>query len=216
MKRAFLFGILVFFGLIVSCNSNDNSFDIKAIQSFNSWAQSNIDGKYRIGSVLYDTVGTPFDYIYKGYMLNQTVGSSGKTEADNNIASNLIMQYAFNDSTYLTKEIIIATINIYLKESDTAFYIGMRGDSICTEPKPYIYEALKETHLKGEQKIYEAVQEVKTNLDSYVNSNSINRLNNNDFEKDFYVFWIGLPGYKETIQALSNSKDLRIDESKKW
>lgn len=202
MKKKTLFFVTVLFGLLISCSTNDNSIETKIKRSFNSWAKTNIEGKYKIVSILYDTIGTPFDYIYKGFILNQTVGSSGKTDSEGDIASNLIMLDAISDSTYLTKDIIIAEIDLQLKESDIVYYIGIRGDSICSAPKQFAYEALKETHREGEQKMYEAIREIKSNIDSYLNSNSIPCLNDNDSENDFYDFWKKLPGYKETMQAL--------------
>lgn len=188
--------------LFSSCGESDGGIDSNVKHSFKIWAKGNIDGRYKITSIKYDTVGVPFDYIYKGYMLNQTVGSSGKSESEGNIASQLISLYGVLDSTYLTTDIIVAKINVKLKENDKMFYIGMRGDSVCTMPKQHAYEALTETHNEGEQKMYEAVREINTNLNSYAKSNLNIHINENESDDEFYTFWINLPGYEETMKAI--------------
>ena len=203
MKRNALFGILAIIAILTSCISKEKANDeMKIYQIFNSWAKINVQGKYIIKSVVFDTVGTPLDYMYKGYMLNQTVGSSGKTDSEYNIALNQIMLDCVIDSTFMTKEIIVAKITIDLNDKNKSYYLGMRGDSVCTTPKCNAYEALKETHHEGEQRMYEAVREIKTNLNTYVNSQSYIHINNNDSEKAFYDFWIKLPGYAESMRAI--------------
>lgn len=204
MKRYFLFGTVVAIVLLLSCGNSGNTIDSNIKQSFKTWAKVNIDSKYKVSSIVYDTVGTPFDYIYNGYMLNQTVGSSGKSDSEGDIASNLIMLEGILDSTYMTTNIIVAKVNVNLKDSDISYYIGIRGDSICTTPKQYAYEALIATHHEGEQKMYEAIREIETNLNSYVNTNLNIHLSENESEDDFYTFWVNLPRYEETMKSIGN------------
>ena len=105
------------------------------------------------------------------------------------------------DSTILTRNIHIAKINVKVHDTPQTFYIGMRGDSICTSPQERAYEALGKTHSEGEQRLYDACFEIYTNLDKVARSNG--GVGRNIGKGDFYDFWIALPSYEE---ALSQSK----------
>ena len=207
MKKIILILTLpIILTMSTSCDSvNKKSFDTNTLegrikQDFSIWAKDNVTENYQIQSISYGKSKTPLDYLYIGTMLNETVGSSGKSIRDVETGSALIMLYNTQDNTYLTKPIRIAKINIVFKDKKHNYYVGLRGDSICTEPKLHEYEALAKTHNEGEQYIYDACCDISKEMFSYASSLQAipNKIMNS---KEYYDFWIGLPTYEETLQA---------------
>lgn len=196
---------IVFF--VASCSNNDvTTTDGKIKIVFKEWAKDNLTSKYRIQSISYDTVGCPMDFIFSATMLGQTIGSSGHADSEINIGGGLIMLDCYLDSTLLTRNIHIAKINVKVHDTIQTFYIGMRGDSICTSPQERGYEALSKTHSNGEQRLYDACFEIYTNLDKIAKSNG--GAGRNIGKEDFYDFWIALPSYEETMSQTRYSSVL--------
>lgn len=195
--RSFLWIITIVF-FVASCSYNDvTTTDGKIKIVFKEWAKDNLTSKYRIQSISYDTVGCPMDFMFSATMLGQTIGSSGHADSEINIGGGLIMLDCYLDSTLLTRNIHIAKIKVKVHDTIQTFYIGMRGDSICTSPQERGYEALGKTHSNGEQRIYDACFEIYTNLDKIAKSNGgAGRIIG---KEDFYDFWIALPSYEETM-----------------
>ena len=202
-----LLALPVILAIAASCDRvNNKSFDTNTLegrikQNFSVWAKENISEKYKIQSISYGKSKTPLDYLYIGTMLNETVGSSGKSIRDVETGSSLIMLINTHDNTYLTKPIHVAKINIVIKDKKHNYYVGLRGDSICTEPKLHEYEALTKTHNEGEQYIYDACREISKDMFSY--ASSLQAIPNKTMNsKEYYDFWIGLPTYEETMKAI--------------
>lgn len=184
--------------IVASCsNIDDKSTDGKVKKVFDEWSKENMSTKASVKSVSYDTVGCPMDFIFSATMLGQTVGSSGHTESEINIGANLICLDCILDSSLLTTNILIAKLEVKTKDSTCSFYLGIRGDSICTSPQKYGYEALIKTHKKGEQRLYDACYEIYCNLNDYaIEKNGMGR---NTSKEDYYNFWVSLPSYEETL-----------------
>ena len=79
--------------------------------------------------------------------------------------------------------------------------MGLRGDSICTEPKPHRYEALTTTHKGGEQYIYDACRDISNAMLLYASALGANSGKNMNSDEEYYDFWMGLPTYEETLRA---------------
>ena len=209
-KTILLFALPVALAILVSCDGlNKNSFDINTLdgrikQKFSVWAKENVSRKYQIQSISYGKSKTPMDYIYIGTMLSETVGSSGKSTREVETGSSLIMLDNVLDSTYLTTPIRVAKINIIFKEKTYNYYMGLRGDSICTEPKLYRYEALITTHKSGEQYIYDACRDISKAMLLYASSFGATSNKNMNSNEEYYDFWMGLPTYKETMRNIGN------------
>ena len=151
------------------------------------------------------------DFMFNATMLSQTVGSSGHSESEINIGAGLIGLDCILDSTLLTTDIIIAKIKATIKDSLCIYYIGMRGDSICTSPQEYGYEALIKTHTKGEQRLYDACYEIYCNLNDYAINKTGTRMGRNISKEDYYYFWKSLPSFEESMEqagynSILNSK----------
>lgn len=182
----------------ISCGNNvDSSIDGNVKRAFNTWAKDNLSTKYRIQSIVYDTVGCPMDFMFSATMLGQTIGSSGHSDSEINIGGGLIMLDCYLDSTLLTKNIHIAEISLLVHDTIETFYVGMRGDSICTSPQKHGYEALFRTHSKGEQRLYDACYEIYCNLNDYAVETTGRRRGTS--KEDYYEFWISLPSYEEAL-----------------
>lgn len=145
-------------------------------------------------------------FMFSATMLGQTIGSSGHADSEINIGGGLIMLDCYLDSTLLTRNIHVAKINVKLHDTIQSFYIGMRGDSICTSPQERGYEALVKTHSNGEQRLYDACFEIYTNLDKIAKRNG--GAGRNIGKEDFYDFWIALPSYEETLSQTGYSSVL--------
>lgn len=193
-----------------SCDKiDDTTTDGKVKKAFTDWSKNNLPTKINVESVSYDTVGCPMDYMYNATVLGQTVGGSGHTESEINIGIGLISSDCNLDSSLLTTDIIISKINCHIKDSICTYYIGMRGDSICTSPQEHIYEALIKTHKEGEQRIYDACYEIFCNLNDFVAIIKGGEISST--KKDYYEFWVYLPSYEEameqtTYNSILNSK----------
>ena len=206
-KRILIFALPIILAISVSCdNMNNNSFDTNTLEGrikndFSVWAKDNVSEKYQIQSISYGKSKTPLDYLYNGTMLSETVGSSGKTTRDVETGSSLIMLENVIDSTYLTTPIRVAKINIVSKEKTYNYYIGLRGDSIYSEPKLNRYEALTTTHKIGEQYIFDACRDISKAMLLYASSLGATSSKNMNSDEEYYDFWMGLPTYEETIRA---------------
>lgn len=206
-KRILIFALPIILAISASCdNMNNNSFDTNTLegrikQNFSVWAKENIGEKYQIQSISYDKSKTPLDYIYIGTMLCESVGSSGKTTHEIETGSSLIMLDNVIDSTYLITPIRVASVNILLKEKAYNYYVGLRGDSICTEPMLLRYEALTTTHKIGEQYIYDACRDISKSLLLYATSLGASTSKNTISDEEYYDLWIGMPTYEEIIRA---------------
>ncbi|MBR2250393.1 MAG: hypothetical protein IJ844_07800 [Prevotella sp.] len=183
---------------IVACNNNaDNTtIDGKVKKAFVEWSNDNLPKKATVKTVSYDTVGCPMDFMYKATMLGQMVGSSGHAESEINIGNGLIAIDCILDSTMLGTNILIANVNVKIKDSLYTYYVGMRGDSICTTPQEHEYEALIKTHTEGEQRLYDACYEIFCNLKYAVKKTGIGMSTS---MKDYYNFWLFLPSYEEAL-----------------
>lgn len=209
-KTSILLALPIILAIVASCNGvNDKSFDTNTLEGrikndFSVWAKENVSEKYQIQSISYGKSKTPLDYLYNGTMLSETVGSSGKTTRDVETGSSLIMLENVIDSTYLTTPIRVAQINIVSKEKTYNYYIGLRGDSICSEPKLNRYEALTTTHKSGEQYIFDACRDISKAMLLYASSLGATSSKNMNSDEEYYDFWMGLPTYEETIKAIGN------------
>lgn len=192
-KTLLLFTIALF---VVSCNNIDETtIDGKLIKSFTEWAKDNLKGKHSVQAITFDTVGCPMDFMYSATMLGQTIGGSGQTESEINKGSTLIALESVIDSSLLTKKILIAKIQVKINDSIGTYYVGMRGDSICTTPQTHGYDALIKTHHEGEQRIYDACYEILNNLSVYAKERGGRDKQVN--KEEFYDFWIALPPYQD-------------------
>lgn len=202
--RRFLWIVAIVFFVASCSNYDDTTTDGKIKNAFNEWSKDNLPAKVNITTVSYDTVGCPLDFMFSATMLGQTVGSSGHTESEINIGSNLIGLDCVLDSSLLTTSIIVAKIKVKIKDSLCTYYIGMRGDSLCTSPQEHAYEALIKTHHDGEQRLYDACYEIYCNLNDFViESGGSGR---STTPGDYYDFWVSLPSYEEAMsQARYNS-----------
>lgn len=179
-----------------SCTSHsDSSIDRNVKKTFSDWAINNVKDKYRFISITYDTIGCPMDFMFKSTVLGETVGSSGHAESELEFGGLGIILAGAVDSTFLEKDIFIANIKINISDLEQTYYIGIRGDSICTVPKVERYEALKETHIEGEQRVYDACYEIYQNLNNYVVEKGGVGLSTS--EDGFYDFWKSMPSYEE-------------------
>lgn len=199
--KIWLFAVVFF---TVSCNSissiDDSTIDGNVRKTFVEWSKGNINTKYSLKTITYDTVGCPMDFMFSATMLEQTVGATGQTESEINKGLNLIGFESVLDSSFLTTNIHIANVQVQINDSICTYYIGMRGDSICTTPQKHGYEALVKTHHEGEQHLYDACNEIFINLGAYAREKGGS---NSEISKDdFYSFWINLPSYKEYKGAL--------------
>lgn len=190
--------IIAIFLIVVSCsNIDEKTTDGKVNKAFGEWSKEKLPTKASVKSVSYDTVGCPMDFMFSATMLGQTVGGSGHTESEINIGTGLIGLDCILDSSLLTTNIMIAKIEVNMRDSVCTFYIGMRGDSICTSPQRYGYEALVKVHKEGEQRLYDACYEIYCNLNDYViEKTGRGRSTSKD---DFYDFWVSLPSYEEAL-----------------
>ena len=196
-KAAFVFAIPIIFVIATSCSGiNDNSLDGRIKTTFSVWAKENINGKYKLLSISYDTVGTPLDYLYRGAMLCETIGSSGKSNREVDTGSSLILLENILDSAYLTTPIHIAKISVDFNNDTFQYYLGLRGDSIYTEPQLHGYEALRITQRNGEQYIYDACRDIS--LACLLSTKSQGIISNSRLNSDegYYNFWISVPGYE--------------------
>lgn len=209
-KIIILLTLPVILAMSTSCdNANNNSFDTNTIegrikQSFSVWAKENVSEKYKIQSISYSKSKTPLDYLYIGTMLCETVGSSGKTTREVETGYSLIMLDNVLDSTYLTTPIRVAKISVVSKAKTHNYYVGLRGDNICTEPKLNRYEALTTTHKSGEQYIYDACRDISKAMLLYASSLGATSSKNINSDDEYYEFWMGLPTYEEAIKAVGN------------
>ena len=207
-KRVLWIVAIVFF--VASCsNIDDTTTDGKVKKAFVEWSKDNLLTKASVKSVSYDTVGSPMDFMFSAIMLGQTVGSSGHAESEINIGTNLIGLDCILDSSLLTTNIIVAKVEVNKKDSLCTYYIGMRGDSICTSPQKYGYEALIKTHKDGEQRLYDACYEIYCNLNNYMIEKA--GRGRGTSKEDYYDFWISLPSYEE---ALSKTRHNSVLNSK--
>ncbi len=197
MKKAVLvFAIPIIFVIATSCSGiDDKSLDGRIKTAFSVWAKKNINGKYKLLSISYDTVGTPLDYLYRGAMLCETVGSSGKSNREVDTGSSLILLENILDSAYLTTPIHIAKISVGINNDTFQYYLGLRGDSIYTEPQLHGYEALRVTQKDGELYIYDACRDIS--LACLLSAKSQEIVSNSRLNSDegYYDFWKALPGY---------------------
>ena len=209
-KKVLWIVAIVFF--VASCsNIDDTTTDGKVKKAFVEWSKDNLPTKASVKSVSYDTVGCPMDFMFSATMLGQTVGSSGHAESEINIGSNLICLDCILDSTLLTTNLIVAKVEVKIKDSLCTYYIGIRGDSICTSPQKYGYEALIKTHKEGEQRLYDACYEIYCSLNNYMIEKA--GRGRGTSKEDYYDFWISLPSYEEALSktrynSVLNSKYL--------
>lgn len=195
-KRFLLIFAIVSF--VASCsNINDSTMDRKVKKAFVEWTKDNLQTKASVKSVSYDTVGCPMDFLFSATMLGQTVGASGHTESEINIGTGLIGLDRILDSSLLTTNILIAKLKVKTRDSICTFYMGIRGDSICTPPQKYGYEALIKTHKEGEQRLYDACYEIYCNLNDYIIEKT--GRGRSTSKEDYYDFWISLPSYEEAL-----------------
>ena len=184
--------------IVTSCsNFDDTTTDGKVKKAFGEWSKENLPTKASVKSVLYDTVGCPMDYMFSATMLGQTVGGSGHAESEINIGSGLIGIDCILDSSLLTTNIFIAKLEVRTRDSICTFYMGMRGDSICTSPQKHNFEALVKTHKEGEQRLYDACYEIYCNLNDYAIAKA--GMGRSTSKEDFYNFWVSLPSYEEAL-----------------
>lgn len=209
-KTIFIFALPFIIAIIASCDSarnnllDTNTLEGKIEQRFSDWAKDNVSEKYQIQSISYDKSKTPLDYIYVGTMLSETVGSSGKTKQEVETGTTLIMLESIIDSTYLNTPLSVAKIDVYFNNNTYCYYMGLRGDSICTGPLLHGYEALKMIHKEGEQIIYDACQEISINCILYAKSLGATSNSNMNSNEEYYNCWIKHPTYEEAIQAIGN------------
>ncbi len=196
MKKTILLITIALF--VVSCsNIDETTIDGKLKKAFAEWAKDNLKEKHSVQAITFDTVGCPMDFMYSATILGQTVGGSGQTEAKINKGSTLIALESVVDSSLLTKNILIAKIQVKINDSIGSYYVGMRGDSICTAPQEHGYDALIKTHIEGEQYIYDACYEILNNLSVYAKERGGR---DKQFSKEeFYDFWIALPPYQDAL-----------------
>lgn len=195
--RSFLCIVAIVFFVASCSNYDDKTTDGKVKKEFGEWSKENMSTKASVKSVSYDTVGCPMDFMFAATMLGQTVGSSGHAESEINIGANQVCLDCILDSSLLTTNILIAKLEVKTKDSICLFYMGIRGDSICTSPQKYGYEALIKTHKKGEQRLYDACYEIYCNLNNYAIEKT--GMGRNISKEDYYNFWISLPSYKESL-----------------
>ena len=195
--RKFLWIVAIVFFVVSCSNCDDTTTDGKIKKAFKEWSKDNLPTKVNVTSVSYDTVGCPLDFMYSATMLGQTVGSSGHAESEINIGTNLIILDCVLDSSLLTTNIIVAKIKVKIKDSLCTYYIGMRGDSICTSPQEHGYEALVKTHKEGEQRLYDACYEIYSNINAYVFEKT--GRGRRTSKEDYYDFWVSLPSYEEAV-----------------
>ena len=183
---------------IVACNNNadDSTIDGMVKKSFVEWSKDNLPKKATVKTVSYDTVGCPVDFMDRAIMLLETVGSSGHAESEMNIGNFLILGDGIHDTTMLGTNILIANVNVKIKDSLFTYYIGMRGDSICTTPQEHEYEALIKTYTEGEQRLYDACYEIFCNFKYAVKKTGIGISTS---MKDYYNFWLSLPSFEEAL-----------------
>ena len=198
MKTKGLLWLVAIVFFVASCNNiDDTTTDGKIKKAFLEWSKDNLPTKASVKSVSYDTVGCPMDFMFSATMLGQTVGSSGHAESEINIGTNLIGLDCILDSSFLTTNIIVAKVEVKTRDSICTYYLGMRGDSICTSPQKYGYEALNKTHKEGEQRLYDACYEIYCNLNDYAIEKA--GRGRSTSKEDYYDFWISLPSYEEAL-----------------
>ncbi len=203
IKKKFLW-IIAIVCFVSSCNSiDDSTTDGKVKKAFLEWAKVNLPTRAKVKSVSYDTVGCPMDFMFSATMLRQTVGCSGHAESEINIASSLIGLDCILDSSTLTTNILIAKIEAQTSDSICTYYMGMRGDSVCTSPQIHGYKALIKTHKKGEQRLYDACYEIYCNLNDYVIEKA--GRGRSTSKEGYYEFWVSLPSYEEALKQTTHN-----------